>query len=62
MMSLQEDVTCDFEMVSYSPQPLVSLIDKPSQQALVSDKHFNVLSYFVLCLHCDLCQKNNRQS
>ena len=41
-ISLQEDVSCDFEMVSYSPQPLVSLIDKASQQALVSVACFNI--------------------
>ena len=28
-------MSCDFEMVSYSPQPLVSLIDQQSQQTMV---------------------------
>ena len=33
---LQENVDCDFEFVTTSPSAMVSLIDKPSQQSLVS--------------------------
>ena len=32
---LQENVQCDFELVTSSPAPLVSLIDKPPEQNIV---------------------------
>ena len=36
ILSFKENIECDFEFVTSSPAAMVSLIDKPAQQLLVS--------------------------